>query len=81
MLTCTLILLFLAAPGQHAAHDAGASVMGFDQEKTTHHFYLHDGGAVVRVKDGEDSTDRDAIWTHLPISPSCSGTVNSRRRC
>jgi hypothetical protein len=46
----------------------GAMVMGFDQEKTAHHFRLYDdGGAIeVGVKDGADAADRDAIRLHLP---------------
>jgi hypothetical protein len=49
-------------------HQRGAMVMGFDQEKTTHHFYLfEDGGAIdVAVKDGTDTVNRDAIRSHLP---------------
>jgi hypothetical protein len=46
----------------------GAQVMGFDQEKTTHHFYLYsDGGAIdVAVNDASDKADLGAIRTHLP---------------
>lgn len=48
--------------------DRGAHVMGFDQDKTVHHFRLHaDGGAVdIGVKDGADAVNRDAIRSHLP---------------
>jgi hypothetical protein len=46
----------------------GGQVMGFDQEKTTHHFYLYpDGGAIdVAVNDAADKTNLDAIRAHLP---------------
>jgi hypothetical protein len=46
----------------------GAMVMGFDQDKTTHHFYMYeDGGAIdVSVKDAADVKNRDAIRSHLP---------------
>lgn len=46
----------------------GAQVMGFDQDKTTHHFYLYtDGGAIdVSVKDASDKANLDAIRQHLP---------------
>jgi hypothetical protein len=46
----------------------GASVMGFDQARTTHHFSLFkDGGAIdVSVKDGSDTKNREAIRSHLP---------------
>ena len=65
-----LLLMTLLAAGQ--AHDPlharGAKVMGFDQDKTAHHFYLYDdGGAVdVSVKDASNAKDRDAIRSHLP---------------
>ena len=59
-----------AAPPTHAQHlDAtGKKVMGFDQQKTTHHFLLYeDGGAIdVSVKDKADKTNLDAIRSHLP---------------
>ena len=53
-------------------HDAvdrrGAQIMGFDQQKTTHHFLLfEDGGAIdVAVKDPSDTANLDAIRSHLP---------------
>jgi len=63
-----------APPKQSAAHDhaqmnhRGAQVMGFDQDKTTHHFLLfEDDGAVdVSVKDAADKKNLDAIRAHLP---------------
>jgi hypothetical protein len=41
--------------------------MGFDQDKTTHHFLLTaEGGAIdVSVKQAADSTNLDAIRSHL----------------
>jgi hypothetical protein len=49
-------------------NDRGAMVMGFDQAKTAHHFYLYnDGGAIqIAVKDVADTKDREAIRSHLP---------------
>ena len=49
-------------------HARGNHAMGFDQDKTTHHFFLYeDGGAIeVRVNDAGDTTNRDAIRSHLP---------------
>jgi len=43
-------------------------VMGFDQNRTTHHFFLvNDGGAIdVSVNDPADTKNRDAIRSHLP---------------
>jgi hypothetical protein len=54
---------------QHAQMMArGEHAMGFDQDKTTHHFYLHeDGGAIhVTVKDQKDRVSLEAIRSHLP---------------
>ena len=78
----TIILLTLllsshqagqAAPPQsatrhHQLDQRGAHAMGFDQEKTTHHFLIYqDGGAIdISVKDASDTTNRDAIRAHLP---------------
>ena len=63
-----------ALAANQAGHDRGpqsshaAKAMGFDQDKTTHHFYLYeDGGAIdVAVKDAADTANRDAIRSHLP---------------
>lgn len=63
-----------APPPAQANHDhaqmnhRGAQVMGFDQDKTTHHFLLfEDGGAIdVSVKDAGDKKNLDAIRAHLP---------------
>ena len=48
--------------------ERGAHVMGFDQQKTAHHFYLYpDGGAIdVAAKDPNDATDIAAARAHLP---------------
>jgi hypothetical protein len=45
----------------------GSQVMGFDQEKTTHHFRLkEDGGAIeVEANDPKDRNSRDQIRQHL----------------
>ena len=59
----------MAAPQDHHAADRrGAGVMGFDQQATTHHFFLFtDGGAIdVAANDPADTTNRDAIRSHLP---------------
>ena len=68
--------MFLSAPlvaqqtRSHAAHldERGKHVMGFDQQKTTHHFLLfEDGGAIdVAVKDPKDAENLKAIRSHLP---------------
>jgi hypothetical protein len=51
-----------------SAQDHATMVMGFDQQRTSHHFRLYkDGGAIeVGVKDAHDAVDRDAIRAHLP---------------
>ena len=66
-----LLLLVTLLPVQdhhRRMNERGAMVMGFDQDKTTHHFYLYsDGGAIdIAVKDPSNLKDRDAIRAHLP---------------
>lgn len=66
-----LLVPIASASGQdhHGQMTArGAQTMGFDQEKTTHHFLLHeDGGTIeVTVKDRADKANLDAIRAHLP---------------
>jgi Fe2+ or Zn2+ uptake regulation protein len=67
------VILVGALPvlGQHD-HSAemnarGAQVMGFSQEKTTHHFVLtFDGGVIdVRANDVKDIASRDEIRMHF----------------
>jgi hypothetical protein len=67
-LTVCLVGLLLGQDPQAGMSDRGAMVMGFDQDKTAHHFYLYeDGGAIqIAVKDLSDTKDRDAIRSHLP---------------
>lgn len=45
----------------------GNKAMGFDQDKTTHHFLMKDDGGIIQVQanDGEDQESRDAIRGHL----------------
>jgi hypothetical protein len=73
-----LLLNLLAFQHPHSGADRGAEVMGFDQDKTAHHFYLYaDGGAIdVGVKDAADARDRDAIRMHLPHIASMFGSGN-----
>jgi len=75
VITVALALIAISAVTAQQNHDQhsqmnqrGAQVMGFDQEKTTHQFYLYaDGGAIdVAVKDVSDKTNLDAIRAHLP---------------
>lgn len=64
-----LIISLAAVQDPHKTmNDRGAHVMGFDQDKTAHHFLLHaDGGAIdIAVKDAKDTANRDAIRSHLP---------------
>jgi hypothetical protein len=68
MLTLILCTLSLLVQDHHAMNQRGEMVMGFDQDKTAHHFYLYpDGGAIdLQVKDATDTKDLDAIRSHLP---------------
>ncbi len=55
-------------PHQHSdMNSRGEHVMGFSQEKTTHHFELtYDGGVIdVRANDAQDIDSRDQIRTHF----------------
>lgn len=56
-----------AAQTGMANHPNSGQVMGFDADKTTHHFYLYeDGGRIdVSVNDKTDKTNADAIRMHL----------------
>ena len=66
---CLLLVTLLGIQHPHKTmNDRGAVVMGFDQEKTVHHFYLFEnGGAIeVGVRDLSNEKDRDAIGSHLP---------------
>jgi hypothetical protein len=86
ILTLALSLMFAqsappAPPAQdpHAQmHARGNHVMGFDQDKTAHHFFLYaDGGAIdVSVKDTADTKNRDAIRSHLPHISKLFGDGN-----
>jgi hypothetical protein len=66
---CTALILLIPVDQGHpkTTNDHRAMVMGFDQDKTAHHFLLYaDGGAIdVTVKDASDTKDRDAIRSHL----------------
>lgn len=62
------------APGDRRA----ASVMGFDQEHTAHHFLLFKGGGAidVSVNDAADTKNREAIRSHLPHIAMMFGNGN-----
>ena len=67
VISTALLAQQAAGTAQHL--DArGKHVMGFDQQKTTHHFRLYeDGGAIeVGVKDAADTENLTAIRAHLP---------------
>jgi len=48
-------------------NERGNTGMGFDQEKTTHHFHLNSEGGAIEVQADEagDLASRDQIRTHL----------------
>jgi len=77
LLFCVVALLTGQDPHQ-GVNDRGAMVMGFDQDKTVHHFHLYeDGGAIdILVKDAADTKDRDGIRSHLPHITMMFGTGN-----
>lgn len=72
-----LLLTFAAFPSassaqsQDAHHhemvERGDAAMGFDADKTTHHFILSDSGGAIEVSanDPKDAASRDAIQHHL----------------
>jgi len=69
--TCLFLLPCAAvALQQHdntAMNSRGNHVMGFDQDKTTHHFTLTKTGGVIQVQadDSTDAASRDHIRMHL----------------
>ena len=73
-MTKTLLLVALAlatpTPAQHqhqTSHDRANQGMGFDQQKTTHHFLLQEAGGTIEVtaKDAGDKASTDQIRRHL----------------
>jgi hypothetical protein len=55
-------------PDHHAAvNERGDHVMGFDHDKTTHHFRLTKAGGLIEVSanNPKDTASRDAIRQHL----------------
>jgi hypothetical protein len=67
-LASTALLAAQQASHPSSLDERGAHVMGFDQQKTTHHFYLYaDGGAIdVSANDPNDQSDISAARAHLP---------------
>ena len=67
---CLLLPLSIAAAPQHddsAMNSRGDHAMGFDHDKTTHHFTLTKTGGTIQVtaNDRADSASRDHIRMHL----------------
>jgi hypothetical protein len=70
--TCLFLLPCAAAAQQHdntAMNKRGDQVMGFDQDKTTHHFTLTKNGGVIEVQanDASDTASRDHIRMHMQL--------------
>jgi hypothetical protein len=71
VLTCLLLLPCAAVAAQQhdnaAMNSRGDHVMGFDQDKTTHHFTLTKTGGIIQVQanDPSDTASRDHIRMHL----------------
>jgi hypothetical protein len=81
MVKMTALALLLCVPvfaqdkpaDPHAAHAAGVDTrgdhaMGFDHDKTTHHFLMRKDGGLIQItaNDPKDKASRDAIRAHLP---------------
>jgi hypothetical protein len=70
---CLLVLLAARTTPATPQHDdsamegRGDHVMGFDHDKTTHHFTLTKTGGIIQVtaNDSSDSASRDHIRVHL----------------
>jgi ribosomal protein L17 len=72
-----LLLTFILASGAVAQHDAshhagtvesrGNQAMGFDQQKTSHHFVTRENGGFIQVtaNDANDKATVSQIRTHL----------------
>lgn len=78
LLVLSLTLQAAAGHSHDQVSQRGAAVMGFDQDRTVHHFRLHpDGGAIdIAARDGEDAVNRDAIRSHLPHIAQMFGDGN-----
>ena len=64
------LALALFSPGQHqhaVSHDRANQGMGFDQNKTTHHFLLQQAGGTIEVtaRDAADTASTEQIQMHL----------------
>jgi hypothetical protein len=69
MLVVVLSTALAAQQHDHAQiNQRGKQAMGFDQDATTHHFYLYDDGGEIEVtvKDPNDTVNLEAIRSHLP---------------
>jgi hypothetical protein len=63
-----IITVLLTLQAQHSpAHDRADQAMGFDQQRTTHHFRIEPTGGVIEVtaKDAADQASIDEIRMHL----------------
>ena len=78
-LALSVLPVHSSAQDHHSSADKrGAMVMGFDQQRTAHHFSLFtDGGSIgVSVKNPSDAANRDAIRAHLPHIAKLFGDGN-----
>ena len=71
---CPMHAEHMAQASAHSQHDhtdalnqRGKEAMGFDQLKTTHHFFLAKNGGVIEVRanSAEDKTSIEQIQMHL----------------
>jgi hypothetical protein len=73
LLLCVPVLAQNKPADPHAAHHAGVDArgdhaMGFEHDKTTHHFLMRKDGGLIQItaNDPKDAASRDAIRAHLP---------------
>jgi hypothetical protein len=66
--SCPMAKQASASDSHHeGVNSRGNHAMGFDQQKTTHHFLLQENGGIIQVtaNSAEDTESRDAIRGHL----------------
>jgi hypothetical protein len=63
----TVLALGVGQHQHHPSHDRANHGMGFDQDKTTHHFLLEQSGGTIEVtaRDATDATSTNHIRMHL----------------
>jgi hypothetical protein len=75
-LTPVAIVISLVSPIQDHPHDRARRGMGFDQQRTTHHFLIETNGGTIQVtaKDPQDRESEGQIRAHLQHIAHAFGT-------